>query len=84
VRLDDVQHEAGGDGGVERVPAVLQHSHRGLRGQPVRAGDHAEGAPQRGPGGEHAAEHTLFPDEIVRDPIGQALPALLDRLAGSA
>ena len=29
VRLDDLKHEAGGDRGVERVAAVLQHGHPG-------------------------------------------------------
>jgi hypothetical protein len=44
VGLDHLEHEAGGDGGVERVAAVLQHGHPGPGGQPVRRGHHAEGA----------------------------------------
>ena len=38
VRLDDVQHEAGGDGRVVGVAAVLQDGHRRLRGEPVGGG----------------------------------------------
>ena len=52
VRLHDVQHEPGGDSGVEGVAAAFQHTHRGLAGQPVRGRDHAERAAQRRPGGE--------------------------------
>ncbi|OLD98834.1 MAG: hypothetical protein AUG91_08275 [Actinobacteria bacterium 13_1_20CM_4_69_9] len=42
VRLDDLQREAGGDGGVERVPASLEHGHPGCRREPVRRRDHPE------------------------------------------
>ena len=52
VRLDDLEHEPGGDRRVERVPAVLQHRHPGRRGEPVRRGDHAERAREFRPGGE--------------------------------
>ena len=46
---------AGGDRGVERVAAALQHRHADLAGDPVRAGDDAERAGDLGAGGEHAA-----------------------------
>ncbi len=52
VRLDDLEHEPGGDGRVERVAAVLQHRHPGCRGEPVRRGHHAEGAREFRPGRE--------------------------------
>lgn len=52
VRFHDVQDERPGDGRVVRVAAVLQDGHRRLRGQPVRGGHHAEGALERGSGGE--------------------------------
>ena len=42
VRFDHLEHETGGDGGVEGVAAALQHAHAGGRGEPVGAGDHAE------------------------------------------
>ena len=44
----------GGDGGVEGVAALLEHGHAGRRGEPVRRGDHAEGAAQLGARREHA------------------------------
>jgi hypothetical protein len=52
VRLDDLQHEPGRHRCVESVPAALEHRHPGSRGEPVRRGDHAEGAAQLGPGRE--------------------------------
>jgi hypothetical protein len=35
VRLDHLQHEAAGHGGIEGIAAALQHAHGGLRGEPV-------------------------------------------------
>ena len=52
VRLHHLQHEAGGDGRVERVAAVLEDRHPGRRGEPVRRGHHAEGAREFRPGRE--------------------------------
>src|ERR1700722_641141 len=51
VRLDHLQGEGGGDGGVERVAAFFQdaHAHRGRN--PVGRGDHAEHAFDFGAGG---------------------------------
>jgi hypothetical protein len=46
MRLDDLQREAGGDGGVERVATALQHRHACGRREPVRGRDHAERAAQ--------------------------------------
>ena len=46
MRLHDLEHEAGGDGGVEGVATALQHGHAGRAGEPVRRGDHAEGPGQ--------------------------------------
>jgi hypothetical protein len=56
VRLDHLQHEAAGHGGVEGVAAALEHAHRGLRGEPVGGGSDAERAGDFRAGGEHAAE----------------------------
>ena len=42
VRLDDLQREAGRDGRVERVSALLEHGHPRRRREPVRRRDHAE------------------------------------------
>ena len=44
VRLGHLQGERGGAGGIERIAAAFQHRHADLAGQPMRAGDHAEGA----------------------------------------
>ena len=75
VGLDDVQHEAARHRGVEGVAAELEHPHRGLRGQPVRGGDHAEAAGQGGTGGEggHRAE-PREPGLVIGPPVGQASP----------
>ncbi len=54
VRLDDLEHEARRDGGVEGVAAALEHGHPGLRREPVRRRDHPEGAAQLGARREHA------------------------------
>ena len=48
VRLDDLEREPGRDRGVEGVPAALEHRHAGGRREPVRRGDHPEGAAQLG------------------------------------
>ena len=48
VRLDDLQRESGRDGGVERVPALLEHGHPGCRREPVRRGHHPERPAQLG------------------------------------
>ena len=55
VRLDDLEGETGGDGGVERVAAGLEDRHACGRREPVGGGDHAEGAGELGAGGEHAS-----------------------------
>ena len=60
VRLDDLEHEAGRDRGVERVPASLEHRHPALRREPVRGRDHPEGAAELGPGREHRLESTVW------------------------
>ncbi len=52
MRLHDLQDEAGGDRGVERVAAALEHGHPRPGGQPVRRGHHPEAARQLRPGGE--------------------------------
>ncbi len=52
VRLDHLQHEAGRDGGVERIAAFLQHAHADLRGQPMRGRNDAEGTGDFGARGE--------------------------------
>ena len=54
VRLDDLQREAGCNGGVERVAALLEHGHSRSGREPVRRRDHAEGAAKLGARGEHA------------------------------
>ena len=48
VRLDDLEHEAGGDGRVEGVAAPFEDGHAGRGSEPVRRGDHAEGAAELG------------------------------------
>jgi hypothetical protein len=55
VRLGDVQSEARGNRGIEGVAAALQHRHADLAGEPVGAGDDAEGAGDFRPSGEHGA-----------------------------
>ena len=52
VGLDHLEHQPGGDGGVERIAARLQHGQPRGRGEPVRGRHHAEGARQLRPGGE--------------------------------
>ena len=52
VRLDHLQREGGGAGGVERVAALLQRRHADGGGDPVRRGDDAERALDLGPRGE--------------------------------
>ncbi|MGF6470818.1 hypothetical protein [Paraburkholderia youngii] len=46
MRLDDLQDEAGGSGGVERIAAFFEDRHRRCAREPVRRGHHAEGADQ--------------------------------------
>ena len=48
VRLDDLQREAGRDGGVERVPALLEHGHPRRGREPVRRRHHAERSSELG------------------------------------
>ena len=52
MRLDDLQREGGGDAGIEGVAASFQNAHADRGRDPVRRGDHAEGAFDLGPGGE--------------------------------
>ena len=61
VRLDDLQDQPGSDRRVERVAALLQHSHPGGRGEPVGRGDHAERASQLRPGGELTGCRHAYP-----------------------
>jgi hypothetical protein len=56
MRLDDLEHEAGGDRGVERVAACFEESHARCGREPVRGRDHSERAVELGAGGEHRAE----------------------------
>ena len=53
MRLDDLQGEAGGGGGVEGIAAAFQHRHADLAGDPMGGGDGAEGASDFRAGGEH-------------------------------
>ena len=46
-RLDDGEHGGGGDGGIDRVAAVLQHAQAGRRGERLARRDHAA-PPDRG------------------------------------
>jgi hypothetical protein len=62
--LDDVQHESGRHGGVERVATVLEHRHRAGGGQPMRRRHHSERALERRSGREHAA---ILSGSIVAD-----------------
>ena len=66
VRLDHLKHEAGRDGRVERVTAVLEDGQPGRRGEPVRRGHHAERARQFGPGREFG--------NVAHDPIFSSSP----------
>ena len=52
VRLDHLQHEAGGGRRVECVAALFQNAHADGRGDPVGRGDDAERAPDFRSGGE--------------------------------
>ncbi len=52
MRLDDLEHETCGGGGVEGVASPLEHRHAGLCGQPMRSRHHAEWAAELRPGGE--------------------------------
>ena len=52
MRLDHLQREGGGDGGIEGIAAFLQRRHADRGGDPVGRGDHAEGPFDLGPGGE--------------------------------
>ena len=52
MRLDHLQREGGGDGGIEGVAAFLQRRHADGGRDPVGRGDHAERALDLGPGGE--------------------------------
>ena len=61
VRLDDLEHEAGRDRGVEGVAAFLQDGHAGRRGEPVRGRHHAERPRELRPGRElRNVRHTLL------------------------
>ena len=52
MRLDHLQGEGGGDGGVERIAAFLQDAHADRGRNPMGGGDHAEHALDLGAGGE--------------------------------
>jgi hypothetical protein len=53
VRLDDLQRETHRDGGIEGVPALLEHGHAGGGREPVGGRDHSERATELGARGEH-------------------------------
>lgn len=44
MRLDHMQHESSGGGGIEGIAAALEHRLGGRRRDPVGGGDHAESA----------------------------------------
>ena len=71
VRLDDLQRQPGGDRGVERVPAALEHRHAGRRREPVRRGDHAEGAAELGAGREAHPAATISAASAARRGAGR-------------
>jgi hypothetical protein len=58
VRLDDLEHEPGRCGRVERVASCLEEPHPSRGREPVRRRDHPEGAVELGAGGEHARHFT--------------------------
>ncbi len=80
VRLDDLEGQPGGDGGVECVAAGLEGRHAGRGGQPVGGGDHAEGAGELGPGGEHLV--TVGAGEGARGVVGECAAAGEDAAGG--
>ena len=55
VRLDDLQHEAGGDGGVEGVAAALQHRHPDCEASQCVEETMPKGAGELRAGGERGA-----------------------------
>jgi hypothetical protein len=70
MRLDDLQHEAGRDRGVEGVAAALEHRHAGGGREPVGRGDRPEGAAQLGPRGERRLvdfRRAHLPGTVVSD-----------------
>jgi hypothetical protein len=60
MRLQHLQDQAGGHGGVEGVAALFQNAHADRRGDPVGRGDDAETAEHFGPGGER--RHAVPPE----------------------
>ena len=52
VRLDHLQREGGGDGGIEGIAAFLERRHPDRGRNPVGRRHHAESALDLGPGGE--------------------------------
>ena len=52
MRLHHLQREGRGDRGVERIAAAFKDAHADRRRDPMRRGDHAEGAFDFGPRGE--------------------------------
>jgi len=70
MRLDHLQGEGGGHGGIESVAATLQYSHADAGGDPVRRGDDAEGADDLRPRGEGIGvdqSHGLSPRVLARE-----------------
>lgn len=59
MRLDNLQHEAGGDGSIEGVAALFQYGHADGRGNPVGGGNNAKGAENFRPGGK--VSHSIYP-----------------------
>ena len=67
MRLDHLQREGGGAGGVERVAALLQDRHADRRGDPVGRRDDAEGAFDLGTGGERILIDVAHAANIAAD-----------------
>ena len=67
VRLDDLEHEARRDRGVERVAAALEHRHPALRSEPVRGRDHPEGPAELRPRREHGRTLVLRSCSLAHD-----------------
>ena len=65
MRLDDLQGEAGGNGGVERIAAALQYAHAYRRADPMGAGDGAERAADFRSGGEALGHEGPFARYVV-------------------
>ena len=65
MRLDDLQHKTSSSSSIKRIAAALQHRHAGLRGEPVRGRDRAEGAADVGTCGESGLHRGSVPACIM-------------------